>query len=256
MGAGMRWFHLLGLFALVAGCASGAAVPPSRQTTSPCPESGGSMVRLPLGWCIDATEVTRAAYASWVGTGPSVSEQIAACSWNTSFVPAKGFEAPETEPELPVTWVDWCDAYAYCRAMGKRLCGERTMLEDADGRRESELYAACSANGTYEYTYGNTLDVASCNTADAGKGRVVAVGTMRRCQSPAPGYGGVYDLSGNVWEWAGRCYDRGQQGGPDTFCALEGGSFSLIGTYSRCGYPHSASRSNPSDDVGFRCCAP
>ena len=23
----------------------------------------------------------------------------------------------------PIVWVDWCDAYAYCKGVGKRLCG-------------------------------------------------------------------------------------------------------------------------------------
>jgi formylglycine-generating enzyme required for sulfatase activity len=160
------------------------------------------------------------------------------------------------DPNLPVAWVDWCDAYAYCKAVGKRLCGEPLKEGNAQGyARHSQQYAACTSNGAYEYTYGNAYDAAACNTADAGNGKPVAVGSMKRCQSSAPGYTGVYDLSGNVWEWEDHCHDRGQQGGKETFCMVKGGSFSLAGgEFSRCARLYSVSRNNPSLDIGFRCC--
>ena len=253
----MRTLPILTLFALSVACRPSSVAPPSAKVSSTCPAGGGmSMVRLPLGYCIDTTEVTRAAYAAWLATAPAVSDQISACSWNASFIPPRGWDVPESDPNLPVTWVDWCDAVAYCRAVGKRLCGMPAPGGDAHGyARDSELYAACSANDTSQYAYGNTYDAAACNTADAGNGKPVAVATRRGCQSAAPGYAGVYDLSGNVWEWEDRCHDSGQPGGPNTYCSLKGGSFALIGTYSRCAYPQSSARNNPSEDIGFRCCA-
>jgi formylglycine-generating enzyme required for sulfatase activity len=240
------------------GCKSTGIVPPNARATTSCPQiAGARMVMLPVGYCVDATEVTRAAYAAWLETEPDASNQIPACSWNASFVPYRDWPSHEADTHLPVTWVDWCDAYAYCKAVGKRLCGKPLPRGETRGyARHSQLYAACSSNDTYQYSYGNAYEAAACNTAEAGNGRLVAVATMKRCQSPMPGYAGAYDLSGNVWEWEDDCFDRGQQGGKATFCILRGGSYSLIGEFSRCGRPQAVSRNNPGGDIGFRCCAP
>jgi sulfatase modifying factor 1 len=45
------------------------------------------MVRLPEGYCIDGTEVTRAQYQEWLNTSPSTAGQISDCAWNTTFIP-------------------------------------------------------------------------------------------------------------------------------------------------------------------------
>ena len=43
----------------------------SIATTALCPGTGGpAMVKLPEGYCIDSTEVTRAQYAAWLATNP------------------------------------------------------------------------------------------------------------------------------------------------------------------------------------------
>jgi formylglycine-generating enzyme len=254
----VRSLPLTIMFALSVGCGTTRSVPPNAKATASCPQAAGaSMVMLPVGFCVDATEVTRAAYAAWLNTGPPTSNQIPACRWNASFVPYREWPSLAADSDLPVTWVDWCDAYAYCKGVGKRLCGKpSTTFEARDYARHNQLYAACSSNAAYQYTYGSNYEATTCNTADAGIGRPVAVRAMRRCQSPVPGYAGVYDLSGNVWEWLDDCYDQGQQGGRATFCLLNGGSYSLIGEFSRCIRAYSVSRDKPGGDIGFRCCAP
>jgi len=78
------------------------------------------MVALPLDYCIDSTEVTQGQYQTWLDTKPSTSGQISACSGNTSFAPSKNW-TPASSPNYPVVGVDWCDAYAYCFGVGKRL---------------------------------------------------------------------------------------------------------------------------------------
>src|SRR5262249_6416251 len=70
-------------------------------------------------FCIDATEVTNGAYKAFLAASPDPSAQPAFCGWNTDYSPSS-FYGPD---DHPVVYVDWCDAYAYCEAAGKRLCG-------------------------------------------------------------------------------------------------------------------------------------
>jgi hypothetical protein len=54
-----------------------------------------------------------------------------------------------------------------------------------------------------------------------------AAGTLVGCQSSVAGYGGVCDLSGNVWEWEDSC----DAGGASADCRLRGGSFGSNGAF-------------------------
>jgi formylglycine-generating enzyme required for sulfatase activity len=220
------------------------------------------MVGLPEGYCIDSTEVTRGQYRAWLDTGPSTSTQTADCEWNTSFAPgAECFSLAyqgSGSDNHPQVCVDWCDAYAYCQAVGKRLCGKIgggpsgfSYLENASS---SQLYNACSSHAGYEYPYGNSRDARACNGADhAGNGgTTVAVGTLERCQSSEASYAGVYDLSGNVWEWEDSCDEAGESG----HCRLRGGSFYTNDFILSCGYDTGmAVRSTAAVDAGLRCCS-
>jgi Sulfatase-modifying factor enzyme 1 len=60
------------------------------------------------------------------------SDPAVVCAWNTSFQPeSSGSDCLNVwlifdlvnAPANPVACVDWCDAFAYCRSIGKRLCG-------------------------------------------------------------------------------------------------------------------------------------
>ena len=67
------------------------------------------------------------------------------------------------------------------------------------------------------------------------------------------GYTGVYDLSGNVWEWEDSC--DGATGQSD-ICRLRGGAFGVNYAGLRCGLDFDFARNYHGDDLGFRCCAP
>ena len=203
------------------------------------------MVALPLGYCIDSTEVTQGQYETWLNTNPPTSNQISVCSWNTSFTPNGTWPPSSATLNNPVVNVHWCDAYAYCAGMGKRLCGKigggSNGFGDYAKAALSQWYAACTSNGTYAstgYPYGNTYQSTYCNGQDASKGGMVAVGTMTQCQSTVSGYTGVYDLSGNAWEWEDSCSGAV---GPNDYCLLRGGAFNCSSSILPCGFDNNGS---------------
>jgi Sulfatase-modifying factor enzyme 1 len=107
------------------------------------------------GYSIDSTEVTRSQYEAWLGTNPSTIGQVSACSWNTAFTPdancmggaCQGAECV-THPQV---CADWCDAYAYCKGVGKRLCGRigggPNSWDDYADASTSQWYSACTSGG-------------------------------------------------------------------------------------------------------------
>ncbi len=152
--------------------------------------------------------------------------------------------------------VDWCDAYAYCQAVGKRLCGKigggMNNYDDYANASTSQWYAACSSGGTNDYPYGDPYSGTTCNGSGAGHWTTVPVASMSGCQSSVSGYTGVYDLSGNVLEWEDSC--DGNTGKLD-LCRLRGGSFYYSGLDLRCDYDNYDYRDFQNVAFGFRCCS-
>ena len=224
-------------------------------------------VSVPAGFSIDATEVTRGQYAAWLETNPASTGQAAVCSWNTSFTPnatcmAQPSVCQGTEcANHPQPCIDMCDASAYCNAVGKRLCGAigggsvSSTAPDLSLNiaTKSQWYNACSSNGVNQFTYGNSSVRGNCNDYLTFSTTTVPVASMPECQSPIPGYAGVFDLIGNVSEWEDNCYgSAGQADG----CRARGFSFRLSELMPMCSQFSSTYRSAAYDNVGFRCCVP
>ena len=203
------------------------------------------------GYTIDATEVTRSQYASWLSTNPATGGPPSYCGWNDSYTPSCEWPAG-TKGNHPVVCVDWCDAYAYCKAVGKRLCGKigggATPVDSLVDSKSSQWYNVCSSNSQNGYPYGTTYSGTTCNGKDAGNGTTVPVGSLSGCQSSVHGYEGVFDLSGNVKEWEDSCNAYGS-------CRQRGGSFYYYSGAVACGNDYSNSRDLQYVDLGFRCCS-
>ncbi len=231
------------------------------------PQDPGQMVQVPDPnggtYGIDATEVTRAQYAKFVLEKESdTSGQLLECLWNDTFVPA-GDWPPSDRPNHPVAFVDWCDAYAYCKWAGKRLCGNigggpGKSGEEADASKR-QWYRACSSGGANLFPYGDVWDSDTCN--HFGNGDVsVEVASLPSCTSPVGAYAGLFDLSGNVREWEDGCTS---QVGPKDRCPLRGGAFDFGSNedYQCRSTVTGGFRSGDPDTpgtragVGFRCCS-
>jgi sulfatase modifying factor 1 len=209
-------------------------------------------------FCVDGTEVTNEQYAAFLSAGiASTDGGSVACAWNETFAPDAGWPAAPGAEKLPVAFVDWCDAAAFCAWAGKRLCGRIgggpiSPTEAANANANQWLYA-CSVQGSWSYPYGSTYDGGSCNGADmAGPEVPRPVGTIESCQS----YPGVFDLSGNVAEWTDCC--NAATGSQDA-CEHRGGAYNTVGPSGSpnlsCNAKVASGRSFVGPALGFRCCA-
>ena len=204
------------------------------------------------GYCIDSTEVTWSAYQNFVLANPPTSGQIAACSWNSTYIPDQLWP-PAPGDTRPVTYVDWCDAYAYCNWAGKRLCGEINGAAIDFGSyqdvHKSEWFNACSAQAVNVYPYGDSYESDACAGADSETGPV-SVGSHLSSQYCIGGVPSLTDMSGNVAEWVNACQDQTAT----SVCRLRGGSYESSASELMCSADDSLSRSATSPSVGFRCC--
>jgi len=232
---------------------SGMFIDDAGAKTCPSITNTPAMVAVP-GWdgkayCIDATEVTNAQYVTWLETSPSVANQGAACAGNLSFAPAGSLPPKD---DYPVGNVDWCDAFAYCKAVGKRLCGRigggPAPYFAHDDASRNQWFGACSHGGTQGYPYGQAYDANACNVKDAAYGAVLPVGTLAGCEG---GFSGIVDMSGNVWEWEDSCIPA--EGGVD-ICRRRGGSFSSTAENVDCNVSSTRPRDAAEANTGFRCC--
>jgi len=226
-----------------------------------CPSGRGPVMVRVGGTCIDATEVTQAQYAEFLRAGYTEAQPLS-CAWNKSYVPGEG---PPVKPsfcesggDAPRGCVDWCDAFMFCAWSGKRLCGSPSGAT-ADFARptdsaSSQWYAACSSNGTRAYPYGATYDPKACNGVGQGRGFLTPAGAIATCEGGTPG---VFDMSGNVWEWEDACTkaDGGVGGAAAEPCRFRGGSVTDDAAQLRCDSLGAQPRDFQQYNVGFRCCA-
>ena len=108
-------------------------------------------------------------------------------------------------PQQPINGISWFDAQAYCGAQGKRLPTEAEWEKAARGT-DGRLYPWGDEEATCELAIIKGEEGRGCGLLKKGKkpetGRVWPVG------SRAPNQFGLYDMSGNSFEWVADWYTR------------------------------------------------
>lgn len=178
-------------------------------------------------FAMDAKPVSLGQYNAWLAKRPDPALQTGPCKDNRSF--ALDAACAKRRPACPggacaVTCVDWCDASAYCQAVGKRLCGRigggATTWRSFERSNQSQWYNACVAQSNQ-------------------RGPAITLGRVWQWEDCCNGEG-VTALCRT------RTFTRGQPGRHDAAAQR------LV----HCGAANAYGRHTSWPHVGFRCCTP
>lgn len=196
----------------------------------------------------------------WIGkfevTQPEWKQVMATKPWS-------GKQFQKESDDIPVTWVTWDDAIAFCRKLTdqERKAGRLPAGWEYTLPTEAQWERACRARTETVFSFGDDAR----QLGDYAWFRDNALGAGQQFAHPVgqkkPNPWGLYDMHGNVFEWCRDAYAQKLPGGRDPETTVggsvrifRGGSWCVDGTYCR-----SADRSWPPPQkeyaaigVGFR----
>jgi formylglycine-generating enzyme required for sulfatase activity len=186
---------------------------------------------------IDKYEVTNRLYAACARAGACQSPQRTNSASRNRY-----YEEPEFA-EYPVVWVNWSMAVSYCQWRDARL------------PTEAEWEKAARGDDGRNYPWQAPLRPGLANY-DREIGDTTPIGRYPDGQSPY----GVYDMSGNVWEWVSSLVqpypfqrDDGRESPSPGTRVLRGGSWRSETGMLRTSYRYQAEQTASDLDIGFRC---
>ena len=115
-----------------------------------------------------------------------------------------------SDTEYPVVFVSWKNALTFCNWLTERERKSDRLPTGYAYRLPTEAeweYAARGGSNSKNYTYsgGNDLDTVCWSLENSGR-------TTHPVGQKAPNELGIYDMSGNVWEWCADWYQRNYDG--------------------------------------------
>lgn len=156
--------------------------------------------------------------------------------------------------DCPVEKVSWNDVQDYISRLNSRTGKNYRLPTEAEWE-----YAARSGGKKEKYSGGDDIDAVAWYSSNSGK-QTHPVGQKR------PNGLGIYDMSGNVWEWTGDWYGnnyyesshRDNPTGPSSgeYKVYRGGSWYNIPAYVRASYRTWYEPAKRYDIIGFRLSVP
>lgn len=242
------------------------ALEPTRQSVGPCRDDVGEKafrVARVAPVFLDRYPVTNRQFYEFVAGGGY--EQVA--FWDTAIWTAvltmtdrSGKPGPrywldgvylEGQEDYPVVGVSWYEAAAFARWTGKRLPSDAEWVKAGAWPLPTEGVSRSQRR----YPWGNTADRTRANLWGSGPERIVSVHEFAGGVS----VGGVYQLTGNVWEWTGGNFHGlespdGRMEPMEPLKSLRGGAFdTYFDNQATCQFQSGDNPLRRKYNIGFRC---
>ena len=136
------------------------------------------------------------------------------------------YEYPNQKGRLPLATLNQQEAQERCASEGKSLCSTKQWL------------LACQGKKKRRWSYGNEYQTERCHhNSSLEQGGPIPSGSKQECQTPE----GVFDLTGNLWEWT-------------TDGSVRGGNWNFSEGLGQCRASAQPQSEHRSEEIGFRCC--
>jgi sulfatase modifying factor 1 len=164
----------------------------------------------------------------------------------------------------PVTHVNWYDVVKWCNARSEMEGKTPVYMNGANVYRTGEVldppvnssangyrlpteaeweFAARGGTQTQEFAYSGSNNLDEVGWYNGNSGSAVREVGMKLANEL-----GIYDMSGNLWEWCGSWYP----GSEGSYRVLRGGVWHDSAEYSAVSYRHLANPGDRSSSIGFR----
>jgi formylglycine-generating enzyme required for sulfatase activity len=187
---------------------------------------------------MDIYEVTNVNYKACVTAGKCTPPRLTNSATHTDYYENAQYN------NYPVIDVNWDQAKTYCEWRKVRL------------PTEAEWEKAARGTEGRTYPWGEGIDKTRANYQDSKIGDPTMVGSYESGKSPY----GLYDMTGNVWEWVSDWYDVYPGGDPKAstdfgqkFRGLRGGGWSDPGNTVHAAYRGALDPTHSFGNIGFRC---
>ena len=195
-------------------------------------------VTITKNYYIGETEVTQALWKAVTGNSPTTDGS----AWTTTYGLGDNY---------PAYYINYEDVQSFITKLNSMTGETFRMPTEAEWE-----FAARGGNKSKGYTYSgsNTIGDVAWYTSNSSKTNIV--------KTKAANELGIYDMSGNVWEWCSDWYSssyyssspQNDPTGPTTGTGLvlRGGGWVNLASFCRCAYRSNNAPSNRSFNFGFR----